>query len=351
MPDQEWTVFTQNRSPEAEAERKRREEEKAARREAEEKARWIAQRRAEDRAAAGKKLLHFAGKVLAPLLLLALLVFFGYPGYRAYEAADALERGDYAKAVLRYRQAGSWSLFDALFHANEKADQMEAAERLAARTAGAADSEIPKGAVKLSGVSQGRSGPVAVEVIADSKRIYRISVTEYSETDEIGGEAARIMPGRIYQAQSASVDLVAGATLSSRAICDAVSQALSSDKAWAAGIYPWTFGAVPPMPSPSPTPGPKPEELKVFFYDTELEEDFTEQVDEVVRLKAVAYPEGLFDEAIFTWSIDDPYVLKLSVSKSTRECEVRCLANRAGYVTLRVECNGVSKELKVYTRK
>ena len=324
MPDQEWTVFTQSRSPEDEAERKRREAEKAARREAEEKARWIAQRRAEDRAAARKKLLQLTGKVLAPLLLLALLVFLGYPGYRAYEAADALERGDYAKAVLRYRQAGSWSLFDALFHANEKADQMEAAERLAARTAGVADSEIPKGAVKLSGASQGRSGPVAVEVIADSKRIY--------------------------QAQSAAVDLVAGATLSSRAICDAVSQALSSDKAWAAGIYPWTFGAVPPMPSPSPTPGPKPEELKVFFYDTELEEDFTEQVDEVVRLKAVAYPEGLFDEAIFTWSIDDPYVLKLSVSKSTRECEVRCLANRAGYVTLRVECNGVSKELKVYTR-
>lgn len=350
MPDQEWTVFTQSRSPEDEAERKRREAEKAARREAEEKARWIAQRRAEDRAAARKKLLQLTGKVLAPLLLLALLVFLGYPGYRAYQAADALERGDYAKAVLRYRQAGSWSLFNALFHADEKADEMEAAERLAARTAGAADSEIPKGAVKLSGVSQGRSGPVAVEVIADSKRIYRISVTEYSETDEIGGEAARIIPGRIYQAQSASVDLVAGATLSSRAICDAVSQALSSDKAWAAGIYPWTFGAVPPMPSPSPTPGPKPEELKVFFYDTELEE-FTEQVDEVVRLKVVAYPEGQFDDAVFTWSIDDPYVLKLSVSKSTRECEVHCLANRAGYVTLTVECNGVSKEIWVYTKK
>lgn len=350
MPDQEWTVFTQSRSPEDEAERKRREAEKAARREAEEKARWIAQRRAEDRAAARKKLLQLAGKVLAPLLLLALLVFLGYPGYRAYQAADALERGDYAKAVLRYRQAGSWSLFNALFHADEKADEMEAAERLAARTAGAADSEIPKGAVRLSGVSQGRSGPVAVEVIADSKRIYRISVTEYSETDEIGGEAARIIPGRIYQAQSASVDLVAGATLSSQAICDAVSQALSSDKAWAAGIYPWTFGAVPPMPSPSPTPGPKPEELKVFFYDTELEE-FTEQVDEVVRLKVVAYPEGQFDDAVFSWDIDDPYVLKLNISKSTRECEVQCLANRAGYVTLTVKCNGVSKEIRVYTKK
>ncbi len=343
-------VYSQGDDREREEERRRREAEKAALREAEEKARWIAQRRAEDRAAAGKKLLQFAGRVLVPLLLLALLVFFGYPGYRAYQATDALERGDYAKAVLRYRQAGSWSLFNALFHADEKADEMEAAERQAACTAGAADSEIPKGAVKLSGVAQGQNGPVTVEVIADSARIYRVAVTEHTETDEVGGEAARIMPGRIYQAQSASVDLVAGATVSSRAICQAVSQALSSDKAWAAGIYPWKFGAVTPMPSPTPTPGPKPEELKVFFYDTELEE-FTEQVDEVVRLKVVAYPEGQFDDAVFSWDIDDPYVLKLSVSKSTRECEVRCLASRSGYVTLRVECNGVSKELKVYTKK
>lgn len=350
MSDEEWVVYSQADDREREDKMQRWEAEKAARREAEEKAAWIAQRRAEDRIAAGKNLLLLSAKILVPLLLVLLLVFFGYPAYRVYQAQDAVERGDYARAVLRYRQAADWGLFDSLFHAGEKAESMVTAERLAACTAGVSDKEIPKGAVRLSGTAQGQNGPITVEVIADSDRIYRVAVTEHTETEGIGGEAAKIIPKRIYQAQNASVDAVTGATVSSRAICQAVINALSSDAAWTAKIYPWKFGTVTPMPPATPTPGPMPEELKVFFYENELEE-FTEKVDESVRLKVVAYPEGMFDDAVFHWSIDDPYILKLSVSESTRECVVTCLSSRSGYVTLTVECNGATKEIWVYTRR
>jgi uncharacterized protein with FMN-binding domain len=350
VSDQEWKLYSQREERESEEERRRREAAKAARREAEEKARWIAARRAEDRAAARKKLLRTLSVALPLALLLAALALLAYPGYQAYRAADAAERGDLALAAERYRDAASWGVYDRLFHAGARAEELDAAQRLASCTAGVPDREIPRGALRLQGTAQGREGPITVEVIADSQRIYRVAVIEHSETDAIGGEAARQIPGRIFRAQSAEVDAVTGATISSRAICDAVSQALSSDEAWAAGIYPWKFGALPPMPSPSPTPGPTPRDLKVFFYENELEE-FTEQVGESVRLRARAYPEGQFTDAVYHWSVSDPTVLKLSVSEDSRECVVLCLSHQPGGVTLTVECNGFTRDIQVYTRR
>ena len=349
MSEQQWTVYSQRSEAEREAQRQREAAEAAAWREAEEKARWIAQRRAEDRLAARKKLLWLLTAVLFPALLLGALVLLGIPGYHAVRASDAAQAGNYRLAAEEYGEAAGWGLYNALFRADAKAAQNAELQRRATCTAGVPDSQIPKGAVKLSSTGQRRSGPITVELIADARRIYRVSVTEHSELDEIGGEAARVMPERIYRAQSADVDAVTGATISSQAICRAVSQALSSDEAWVAGIYPWNFGALPAMPSPSPTQGPRPEELKVFYYETELEE-FTEKVGETVRLRAVAYPEAQFEDAVYRWEASDKTVLKLSVSDSTRECVVLCLTRQPGPATVTVECNGVTREIKVYTK-
>ena len=223
-------------------------------------------------------------------------------------------------------------------------------QRLLNCSAGAADWEIPRSAVRLTGTSEGRSGPVTVEILADKDRIWRITVIEHSEEEEIGGQAARQLPERIYRAQSVDVDAVSGATISSQAICRAVSLALNSDEAWAAGIYAWKFGAITPMPPPSPTPGPTPEELKVFYYETELEE-FTEKVGESVRLRVRAYPEADFADAAYQWSISDPRRVKITVSEDTRTCTVLCLKHEPGPLTLTVSCNGVEKQITVYTRK
>ena len=102
-------------------------------------------------------------------------------------------------------------------------------------------------------------------------------------------------------------------------------------------------------PTPSPTPIPVPESVKVFFFEDEKDE-FTEKVGEAVKLKAVAYPVDQFPNASFKWSVNDESVIKLTISEDTKECEVLCLKHQPGGVTLTVECNGVKKDVKVYTK-
>ena len=104
-----------------------------------------------------------------------------------------------------------------------------------------------------------------------------------------------------------------------------------------------------PTPTPSPTPKPRPENVKVFFFEDEKEE-FTQAVGEAVKLKAVAYPVDQFADAKFKWSVNDESVVKLTVSDDTKECEVLCLKHQPGGVTLIVECNGVARQVKVYTK-
>ena len=319
-------------------------------REQEEKDAWIAQRKAADRKAFLDKALRILTVALPLALVLVTLVLLGIPGFQAIRAGDAAEAGDYAKAARLYDWAGRWGLFDTFFDASEKAEENRTALRLATCTAGAEDWEIPKEAVRLTGTSEGRSGPITVEIIADKDRIWRVTVTEHSEAEEIGGQAAKQLPGRIYRSQSVAVDAVTGATISSQAICRAASLALNSDKAWAAGIYAWNFGAITPMPPPSPTPGPTPEELKVFYYETELEE-FTEKVGESVRLRVRAYPEENFADAVYQWSISDPRRVQIAVSEDTHTCTALCLKHEPSPLTLTVSCNGVEKQITVYTRK
>ena len=116
----------------------------------------------------------------------------------------------------------------------------------AAPVAGVKDSEIPETAATLTGTADGRNGPVTVEVVADSEKIYRISVTEQTETEGIGTEAVKQLPAAMFQAQNVGeVDAVSGATISSAAIKDAMVSAMTSEEAREAGIDPKTFGANP----------------------------------------------------------------------------------------------------------
>ncbi len=99
--------------------------------------------------------------------------------------------------------------------------------------AGDRDSEIPETALTLEGTAEGRNGPVRVEVVADSERIYRVRVLEHQETEGIGSKAIYYMPEKIYSTQSlrfddVKVDGVSGATVSSKAVNTAVINALDS---------------------------------------------------------------------------------------------------------------------------
>ncbi len=104
-------------------------------------------------------------------------------------------------------------------------------------TAGVKDSEIPAGALTLTGTAPGRNGDVTVEIVATDDMIYRIKVVDQKETDGIGSKAVEQLPVDIFQAQSLKVDAVSGATLTSDAIKAAIVNAMLDG-----GLQPGNFG-------------------------------------------------------------------------------------------------------------
>ncbi|MDO4633718.1 MAG: FAD-dependent oxidoreductase [Eubacteriales bacterium] len=73
-----------------------------------------------------------------------------------------------------------------------------------------------------TGTAAGRNGDVTVEVTFTEDAIESINVTEHAETDGIGTNAVDQIPGAIVDAQSLGVEAVAGATVTSDAIVNAV---------------------------------------------------------------------------------------------------------------------------------
>ena len=94
--------------------------------------------------------------------------------------------------------------------------------------------------VTARGVGQGIDGDVVVQVDADASAIYAVEVVEHNETEGIGTVAVEKLPGAIVAANSIAVDAIAGATVTSNAIKDAIRQALTD-----AGIDPAPFETAP----------------------------------------------------------------------------------------------------------
>ena len=92
--------------------------------------------------------------------------------------------------------------------------------------------KLPDG--DYTGVSRGYVGDVAVKVTTKAGKITGVSVTDQKESRP--KTAVKDVPARIVEKQSAGVDAVSGATVTSKAIMRAASEALVSarDKAAAA---------------------------------------------------------------------------------------------------------------------
>ena len=97
----------------------------------------------------------------------------------------------------------------------------EAAEEAPAEEAAAGEAQTVT--VSKPGVF---GDPVEVEVVADAGTIYSVTVVKNNETQGIGSIAVDQLPGKIVEAQSAEVDGVSGATMTSNAIKAAVAEAL-----------------------------------------------------------------------------------------------------------------------------
>lgn len=92
--------------------------------------------------------------------------------------------------------------------------------------------------------AQGMMGPVPVTVTVTDREITMISVGPNRETPGVGAVAAPMTASRMVEAQSTAVDLVSGATLTSRAVIEAVEKALT-----AAGDDPAAWRKAVPAPA------------------------------------------------------------------------------------------------------
>ncbi|MEC4294330.1 FAD-dependent oxidoreductase [Adlercreutzia shanghongiae] len=71
---------------------------------------------------------------------------------------------------------------------------------------------------------------LAVKVTVDGGKITAIDIVQQQETAGIGSKALEALPALMIEAQSAEVDAVAGATITSVALMDAVNNALAQEK-------------------------------------------------------------------------------------------------------------------------
>lgn len=98
----------------------------------------------------------------------------------------------------------------------------EAVTTTAAENAGA-------GAYKAgtyTGTAKGRNGDITVEVTVTEDEVTSVVVKEHQETEGIADPAIEKIPQRIVDGQSLGIDAVAGATITSEAIVEAVADAL-----------------------------------------------------------------------------------------------------------------------------
>lgn len=78
-----------------------------------------------------------------------------------------------------------------------------------------------------TGSAESYGGELTVEVKMDGETITDVKVTKHTDTEGIGSIAVSEIPGAIVAANSTSVDVVTGATITSRAIISAVNSAIN----------------------------------------------------------------------------------------------------------------------------
>ena len=78
----------------------------------------------------------------------------------------------------------------------------------------------------LTGTAKGYGGDVTVTVTVDGDDIVSVEAIGEKETEGVGSKAIDELPAKIEEADSTDVDAVAGATVTSNAIKEAVDKAL-----------------------------------------------------------------------------------------------------------------------------
>jgi succinate dehydrogenase/fumarate reductase flavoprotein subunit/uncharacterized protein with FMN-binding domain len=89
---------------------------------------------------------------------------------------------------------------------------------------------ISTGPGEYLGIGSGMGGELIVKVKLEGSRIASVAVVKQNETTGISDRALEVLPGSIVKAQNTKVDTVTGATVTSKAIIQAVNDALNKAK-------------------------------------------------------------------------------------------------------------------------
>ena len=76
----------------------------------------------------------------------------------------------------------------------------------------------------------GHNGPMTVKVAIENGKITAVEVVKHNETPGVGTKAIEALPAKIIKANSTKVDVVTGASVSSKGILMAVDQAIDASK-------------------------------------------------------------------------------------------------------------------------
>jgi uncharacterized protein with FMN-binding domain len=88
----------------------------------------------------------------------------------------------------------------------------------------------PTAELKYTGEGEGYAGVIVAEVTMQGSKIIGISILESSDTPGLSTQAFEVMIERILEKQTVEVDVVSGATGSSRGLIEAVSEAIAKAK-------------------------------------------------------------------------------------------------------------------------
>lgn len=78
----------------------------------------------------------------------------------------------------------------------------------------------------FSGTAEGYGGPVTTQVTVENGWIVAVDIVDASLEDEAWLEMAEVLPERIKEAQTPSIDVVSGATFTSTGILNGATEAL-----------------------------------------------------------------------------------------------------------------------------
>jgi uncharacterized protein with FMN-binding domain len=82
----------------------------------------------------------------------------------------------------------------------------------------------------FEGTGEGKEGPVKVAVAIQKGKITNVTVLEHKETPGLSDSSIKEIPEAIIKTQGVKVDTISGATMTSNAIIQAVTQSLEKAK-------------------------------------------------------------------------------------------------------------------------